>query len=163
MLAFNYHHLLVGVDGSKTAAKAVKKAIAVAKRNAAKLTIVAVINNRDFIGVSKSASIGFGNIDPTTIENLKRRFEKLVAEYAEQARAAGVTDVDALVTYGDPKSLLATELVTEHHVDAIVIGATGVNFFSRLTLGSTAAFVIAHAPCDVFVVHRDRKKLTRDL
>ncbi|EEI18424.1 universal stress protein [Lentilactobacillus hilgardii] len=157
MLEFNYHNILVGVDGSKTAAKAVKKAIAVAHRNSAKLFIVAVINNRDFIGVSKSASIGFGNIDPSTIESLKENFEKLVNGYAKQAKDAGLTSVEAFVTFGDPKTELATEIVADKKIDAIVIGATGVNFFTRLTLGSTAAFVIAHAPCDVFIVHRPKK------
>lgn len=158
MLEFNYHWILVGVDGSKTAAKAVKKAIAIAHRNAAKLYIVAVINNRDFIGVSKSASIGFGNVDPSTIENLKNNFENLVQGYVDEAKKAGVSEVAGFVSYGDPKTQLATEIVADKKIDAIVIGATGVNFFTRLTLGSTAAFVIAHAPCDVFIVHRDKKK-----
>ncbi|EHL99053.1 universal stress family protein [Lentilactobacillus parafarraginis F0439] len=156
MLAFNYQNILVGVDGSKTAGKAVSKAIQVAKHNGAKLYVVAVINDREFIGVSKSASIGFGNVDPSTIEAIKTRFENLVASYAKQAKDVGV-NTEAFVTFGDPKTILATKLVAEKQIDAIVIGATGVNFFTRLTLGSTAAFVIAHAPCDVFVVHRDRK------
>ncbi|GEP22909.1 universal stress protein [Lentilactobacillus diolivorans] len=154
MLEFNYTNILVGVDGSKTSIKAVTKAIAVAKRNQAKLIIAAVINDREFMGVSKAASIGFGNIDPSTIDALKLRYEKMVARYADQARAVHV-NVKTIVTFGDPKTVLSKRLVDEEDVDAIVIGATGVNFVSRLMLGSTASFVIAHAPCDVFVVHRD--------
>ncbi len=52
MLNFNYSNILVGIDGSKTAAKAVKKAISIAEHNHAKLTIVAVINDREILGVA---------------------------------------------------------------------------------------------------------------
>lgn len=66
-------------------------------------------------------------------------------------------EVNAFVTSGDPKNKLAHELVDQEGIDAIVVGATGANFVDRMTMGSTASFIIAQAPCDVFVVHRDRQ------
>ncbi|GHP13049.1 universal stress protein UspA [Lentilactobacillus fungorum] len=156
MLEFNYQTILVGVDGSKTADKAVSKAIAIANRNAARLVIATVINNRDIIGVSKTARLGFGNVSPETIDRLKNHYQRLVDKYAKQAEDSGVK-VKTIVTTGDPKTVLAREIVLAENIDAIVIGATGANFVGRVTMGSTAAFVIAQAPCDVFVVHRDRQ------
>ncbi len=156
MLEFNYKNILVGVDGSKTAENAAQKAISIAKRNKAKLYVAAIINNREFMGVSKKASIGFGSADPSTIDDFKQRFEKMATRDVQLALDAGV-QAQAIVTFGDPKAELAKRLVDEYDIDAIVIGATGVNVVSRLMLGSTAAFVIARAPVDVFVVHRDRK------
>lgn len=154
MLDFNYSNILVGIDGSKTAAKAVRQAITIAEHNHAKLTIVAIINDREILGVSKAALIGFGNVNQTTIDEVKSRFQRLVHKYELMAKDRGL-DVSAFVTSGDPKNKLAHELVDDEHVDAIVVGATGANFVDRMTMGSTAAFVIAQAPCDVFVVHRD--------
>lgn len=57
MMDFNYSNILVGIDGSKTAAKAVKQAIIIADHNHAKLTIVAVINDREILGVLKPLSL----------------------------------------------------------------------------------------------------------
>ena len=156
MLEFNYTNILVGVDGAKTAAKAVNKAITIAEHNGAKLTIAAVINDRDIIGVSKSALLGFGSINPGAVDELKERYTRLVAKYAGRAKEHGI-DVKTVVTSGDPKTVLARDIVADEKIDAIVIGATGANFVGRVTMGSTAAFVIAQAPCDVFVVHRDPK------
>ena len=36
--------------------------------------------------------------------------------------------------------------------DRIVIGSTGQNALERILMGSTAAKVVAHAPCEVTVV-----------
>jgi nucleotide-binding universal stress UspA family protein len=36
--------------------------------------------------------------------------------------------------------------------DRIVIGSTGMNAIERILMGSTAAKVVAHAPCEVTVV-----------
>ncbi len=154
MLDFKYSNILVGIDGSKTAAKAVRQAITIAEHNHAKLTIVAIINDREILGVSKAALIGFGNVNQSTIDEVKSRFQRLVHKYELMAKDRGLA-VSAFVTSGDPKNKLAHELVDDEHVDAIVVGATGANFVDRMTMGSTAAFVIAQAPCDVFVVHRD--------
>lgn len=149
MLEFNYTNILVGVDGSKTAAKAVAKAISIAEHNKAKLTIAAIINDREIIGVAKSALLGFGSINPSAVDELKGRYNRLVAKYASQARERGIT-VKTLVTSGDPKTLLARDIVADEGIDAIVIGATGANFVNRVAMGSTAAFVISQAPCDCF-------------
>ena len=36
--------------------------------------------------------------------------------------------------------------------DRIIMGATGMNALERVMMGSTAAKVVAHAPCEVTVV-----------
>ncbi|WP_283678155.1 universal stress protein [Lentilactobacillus sp. Marseille-Q4993] len=155
---FNYHHVLVGVDGSKAAEKAVRKAIIIAQHNQAKLTIATVINDRKMIGVSKSATLGFGNINPTNVEELKQSFEKLVSGYAKQATEQGV-EVDTIIASGDPRTTLATDLPSENDYDAIVVGATGVNLVGRMIMGSTASYVVTNAKVDVFVVRTDQKDL----
>ena len=40
----------------------------------------------------------------------------------------------------------------EGKFDRIVIGSTGQNALERILMGSTAAKVVAHAPCEVTVV-----------
>ncbi len=49
----------------------------------------------------------------------------------------------------------------EHDVDLILVGATGLNMIGRMIVGSTAAYVIRQADCDVMVIKTDEnnKKL----
>ncbi|WP_252893772.1 universal stress protein [Lentilactobacillus senioris] len=57
----NYNRILVGgVDESQTASLAVDRAIMMAKTDEAKLIIASVINDREIMGVSKKAILGFG-------------------------------------------------------------------------------------------------------
>ena len=39
--------------------------------------------------------------------------------------------------------------------DLIVVGATGLNAIGRMIVGSTSAYIVRQAPCDVTVVKTD--------
>ncbi|UDM32543.1 universal stress protein [Lentilactobacillus laojiaonis] len=149
-----YTNILVGIDGSEISELALNKAIKVAKENKSKLLIASVINERDILGSIKPASVGFGSVTVNNIEEIKERTENMLNKYLNRAKEAGV-EANTLVSYGNPKVELATKIVEENQIDAIFIGATGVNnVISRLSLGSTAEFIIAHALVDVLVVHK---------
>lgn len=53
--------------------------------------------------------------------------------------------------HGDPKRSII-EFAKENDIDLIVIGATGRGAIERTLIGSTTAYVVNHAPCNVMVV-----------
>lgn len=148
-----YHRIIVGVDGSKQADRAIQKAIAAARRNEATLYIVNVLNLGKLIGLG-TAELGFGSVNPEALDDVKFRTERLVAKYRDQALAAGVSQVEMHVTYGNPKLELAKHMPQLFDADLIVLGATGANVVERMMLGSNASYVVANAPCDVLIVRQ---------
>lgn len=150
----NYQRIIVGVDGSKQAGRAVKKAIAVAKRNEASLYIVSVLNLNKLIGIGH-AQFGFGAIDQEMLDDVKLKMESLVAKYRDEADEAGVQHVEMHVTFGNPKSELAHNLPALFDADLIVLGATGANVVERMLMGSNASYVVANAQLDVLIVRTD--------
>lgn len=139
-----YRKILVPLDGSNQSKAAFKKAIAVAKRNHAALTLLNVIDIRAYQGVVAD--------DPVLTQEATKRTNKMLAEYARQAFAEGVQQVDTRIEYGSPKSIISYEVPESEHTDLIMIGATGLNAIERLVIGSVSEYVIRHAPCDVMVV-----------
>lgn len=148
----NYNRILVGVDQSQTANLAVNRAIMMAKIDEAQLIIASVINDREIMGVSKKAILGFGAATPDQVNRVKDEVSTMIQRYVQRATDSGV-DVESVITLGDPRGELANKIAAQYDVDLIVVGATGVNLVGRMMLGSTADYVIRNAQCDVFVVH----------
>ena len=120
-----YRKILVGTDGSKTAAKAVDRAVDVAKSHQASLTILSA-----------------GRAD---------RGEQVVA--AEAARHAGSgVDIDTRVVDDEPTAALVNA-AQEGGYDLLVMGNRGMTGISRFfTLGSVPNKVSHHLPCTLLIV-----------
>lgn len=58
---------------------------------------------------------------------------------------------------GNPKTLLAKDIPIREKADLIMVGATGLNTFERLLIGSTSEYILRHSKVDMLVV-RDSKK-----
>ena len=144
-----YQNIMVAVDGSHEAELAFEKGINVALRNNSRLTIAHVIDTRALQSVS--------TFDAEVYEELQADAKKLMDEYAQKAKEAGVTDVVTIVEMGNPKTLLATDIPDEQKVDLIMVGATGLNAFERLLVGSSSEYILRHAKVDLLVV-RDKEK-----
>lgn len=154
----SYQKILVGIDGSKQSAMAFDKAVEVAKQNNAKLYLLSVINGERYPSTGAS---GYGFIDHSIYESAVETMNKRLSEYKQKAEKAGIKDVSVDVEIGNAKLELAEHYPAENDIDLIVIGATGLNVVGRLIVGSTAAYTIREAPCDVTVVKTDmdNKKL----
>ncbi|PWG01083.1 universal stress protein [Levilactobacillus bambusae] len=151
MSAKRYQTILVGVDGSRQAHRALQKAVAIAVRNQARLCIATVMNGGQFVGLG-ATEIGFGYVDQKAMDEVRANMATLVSRYADQAREAGVTKVETSVLYGSPKTILAHDLPEEKQADLIIVGATGANVVERMFLGSTASYITTHAVSDVLIV-----------
>lgn len=92
------------------------------------------------------------SFDDTMVEAVSDETRKSLEKYKAQAIEAGVKNVDYLIEYGSPKSLIAKDVPNEVNADLIVIGATGLNAVERLVIGSVTEFVTRSAKVDVLVV-----------
>lgn len=146
----SYNDVLVGIDGSKQSMMAFHKAIDLAKRNEAKLHLLSVVNGEHY-----PTAAGYGIIDRDMYDAAVERMKKTLAKLVDEAKEKGLNDVDSTVMVGNAKIALTDQYPKNHDVDMIVVGATGLNMIGRLIVGSTAAYVIRHVPCDVTVVKTD--------
>lgn len=119
-----YERILVGTDGSATAAKAVDRAAELAKAAGASLTIVCV-----------------GPQD---------RGREILD--GEAARLAGTgVPITTEVREGDPASVLVD--LGEDGYDLLVVGNRGMSGAARFFLGSVPNKVSHHARCSLLIVH----------
>ena len=76
----------------------------------------------------------------------------------KRAKDAGLHNVATVIEMGNPKVLLAHDIPEQEGVDLIMVGATGLNAFERLLVGSSSEYILRHAKVDLLVV-RDKINL----
>ena len=138
----SYKKILVAVDGSTSSTNAFNEALNVAERNDAKLFILTVVDFKFSIG------------DPAFINDALRfhlnnaeiELEQLVAN-SKVSRLYYETKIDS----GNPKRKII-DYALENQVDLIMLGATGRGAVEQAIVGSTTAYVVNHANCNVMVV-----------
>lgn len=139
-----YNNILVAIDGSEGANLAFKKAIAVAKRNDAKLYIVHVVDTRAFQP--------YESFDKGVTDSVKDEATNILTKCEKDAHNQGVTNVETLIKYGSPKKAISTDIPESKNIDLIILGATGLNAIERFFIGSVSENVIRVAKCDVLIV-----------
>lgn len=139
--------IVVGVDDSDSAGKALAWAVEEAKLRGAEVEVVhAWVEPAVF---SYSAP-------PITLEEMQDAFEKQAEAEVEESIAAVVGDDDpgveisSTVTYGTAAKVLV-EAASD--ADMLVVGSRGRGGFKGLLLGSVSAQCAHHAPCPVVIVH----------
>lgn len=147
-----YTNILVGIDGSKQSEMAFKKAVNIAKRNQATLNLLSVVNGTKD---SSSGTVTYGFIDRSMYDKATKKLTDELAKLKKQAEDAGLTKVNTDVLIGNAKVELTTGYVKKNKIDMIVVGASGLNVVGRMIVGSTTAYVVRQAPCDVVVVKTD--------
>lgn len=142
-----YKQILVPVDGSYEAELAFKKGVSVAVRNDAALHLIHVIDTRAFQNIS--------SFDTSMVEQVTDTAKETLDKYVQEAKAAGLQNIDYSIEYGAPKTVIAKEIPENLNIDLIMIGATGLNAVERLLIGSVTEYVTRTALCDVLVVRTD--------
>lgn len=140
----NYENVVIAVDGSKASEKAFNKSVEIAKNNDSKLIIAHIVDTRTFATAEA--------YDKSLSERAEKYARDLLNEYVENAKEAGVEDVELVLKYGSPKVAISKEVAPENDADLIVIGATGLNAVERFLIGSVSESVARYAKCDVLIV-----------
>lgn len=136
----SYKKIAVALDFSDQSKRAFHQAINVAIENGATLQLAHVIDTRSFGSIAA--------YDLNYAEKLKAQSVSDIEKYKNEAKAAGVKDVEVFVEEGSPKSIL-TQLPD---VDLIICGASGYNAIEKMILGSVADRIVRLAKYDVLVV-----------
>ena len=143
-----FSRIVVGTDGSDTAAEAVRQAIDLAKLAGAQLSIVSAyepIPRRRVEEERESAPRDVQyEIGPREDVNL------VLDAAAASARKEGL-EVQTHPVEGEPAEAIL-DVAEETKADLIVVGNKGMTGARRFLLGSVPNNVSHHAPCSVIIV-----------
>lgn len=152
-----YRNILVAVDDSVKSKLAFKSAVETALAFNAKLTICHIKKN----------TIIYTPIDPTGMlatthifnQDLSSYMDEELEKYKEEAKKAGVKDIEVVQTYSSSPGLAIAEVIAPgYEVDLIVCGASNKSGFDRFLLGSVSLDIVKHAKCDVNVIRNGGSK-----
>lgn len=133
--------VLIPIDNSEQSRKALERGLELAEKQGAEITIMTVM-----------PAAG------TTLDEMRNIQQKLAAEYqswldeAKKLFTSKGIQVDTILEEGLTAANNIIRRAEEDKFDRIVMGATGMSALARILMGSTAAKVTAHAPCEVTVV-----------
>jgi nucleotide-binding universal stress UspA family protein len=143
-----FTRIVVGTDGSETAAEAVRQAIDLARLSKAELNIVSA-----FEPVSKRRIKHEQQDAPADVQyeiNPREDVNLVLEAAATSAKQEGI-DVRTHPVEGNPAdAILNTAEKVE--ADLIVVGNKGMAGARRFVLGSVPNNVSHHAPCSVIIV-----------
>jgi nucleotide-binding universal stress UspA family protein len=143
-----YQRILVPIDGSATAERALQEAIKLAAGKA-KLRLIYVIEETYPLDAE-----GYAYIDYTALQDAVRHTgRRALAQAAEKARQSGTeSETGLLETGGKRVAAVIDDDARQWAADLIVIGTHGRSGISRLLLGSVAEGVVRGASVPVLLV-----------
>lgn len=137
--------IVVGTDGSETAAEAVRRAAGLAKAFSSALHVVSAYGTE---------STPDALVDPPDLGDwvlgLEVEVRALLAGIAEELAADGLK-VHTHAVPGHPVPAIL-DVVGAADADVVVVGNKGMQGATR-TIGSVPNSIAHRAPCDVFIVH----------
>lgn len=142
-----FSRILVAVDGSPFAERALAQAVDLSKKYEAKLVIVHVVLRR-FYAVTPSEA---GVLATTVfVKEMESEGKKIIAKAEEVVKAAGV-EYECKLVQGVPADEIVRLAQTEK-IDLIVMGSRGLTEVRAFLLGSVSDKVTHHAKCPILVV-----------
>ncbi len=145
--------ILIPTDGSKTAAKAARFAVDLAKRLKSGVTILSVVDQRPYFPPAMPAAAASLRIPEPIDDYLREAAETAAAEVKAVCSKAGVRSKVVLKT-GHPVEEIIKEAV-KAKADLIVMGSHGHSALAAAVLGSVTYGVIhKDSKVPVLVVRR---------
>ena len=139
--------ILVPIDGSRHSQESLKIAAHFAKTAGAKACIIHITPSVSDIDLELSPSDR-----DRLLESMKKRGEEILRKGADSLRSAGAGDVSSVLTTAESTAHEIVNYAEREKIDLIVIGSKGTGTSPRFLLGGTAARVVRHSPCCVYVV-----------
>jgi len=143
-----FTRIVVGTDGSDTAAEAVRQAIDLAKLTGAQLSVVSA-----YAPIPKRRVEEEREAAPRDVqyEIGPREDVNLVLDAAAAAARKEGVEAQTHPVEGDPAEAIL-DVAEETKADLIVVGNKGMTGARRYLLGSVPNNVSHHAPCSVIIV-----------
>ncbi|MCK8624572.1 universal stress protein [Apilactobacillus xinyiensis] len=139
----DFKKILVAVDDSDDAILAFKYAIERAKKDNASLTIVSVLEDED-MNIYQALTKDY-------IHGERSELEQHVLDYQKQAQAAGVKDVNVIVSEGVAGETIVKDVIPHVDPDLLIIGSESKKGIAK-HFGSQAAYMAKYAPISVMVI-----------
>lgn len=152
-----YKQILVPVDGSETANKALRAALDLAKNSGGRVRAIHVIEELAYV----SGYEQFGAYTEDLLNAMQEAGKKILQDAMMRAHSAGV-EADNLL-FDSVSGRLAEVVATaarEWNADLIVVGTHGRRGVGRMLLGSGAEQIIRLAPVPVLVIRSGTESST---
>lgn len=143
----SYQTLLLGIDASEPAQKALDHALALARVLSARLLVLHIVDTPTARGLN---ILSLNLFSKSISDEIAREGTEAATAAVARARELGI-EVEGLAGEGKPGQQIC-RVAAEHGVDIIVLGATGRSNLEDVILGSVSEYVVDHATCPVLVV-----------
>ena len=140
--------ILVAVDGSETANKALIRAKQIGRAFNSEITIIYVmedVSSRYAINITDSQTYK----DPLNVV-FKKHAEEVLVDAMEEFKDYD-NKVDTLIEHGNP-AFKILDFSEKGNYDLIIMGSRGLGPFSRAVMGSVSNKVVHHAKMSVLIV-----------
>ena len=139
-----YDKILIAVDGSVQSEKALQEGLEIAKRNDATVYLAWIINDVELT----TSAYAFTKL----LQDEREYVDDFLTKKIIEAKAFGVENIQPIIDVGSPKRKIAVDIPEEFEINLIILGSTGKGAITQALIGSTTAFVVNHAVCNVLVV-----------
>ena len=139
----DFNRIILAVDGSSYATKAVKKAISLAKLNGVEIVALYVVDTPRL-----TQTIPYDTVSTPWEAILTKKGNEVLNNVEKMGKVAGVTVIKKLVE-GIPEEVIINEGKKD---DLIVMGCKGLTGLDRLLMGSVCEKVSHHAKAPVLIV-----------
>ena len=143
-----FRSIVVGTDGSETAAKAVRQAAELARSVGGVLEVVSAYEPVAASRLRRERSEAPEDVQ--WMVNAREDVEASLQAAVAEAEAIGV-QCNTYARQGDPADAIL-DVAEERHADLIVVGNKGMTGAKRFLLGSVPNKVSHHAPCSVLII-----------
>lgn len=150
----NVKKIVVGYDFSETAKAALLKAMELADRFQAKLSVIHAISPEIASPFVPAVELDLGKI-------VEKNLQQQLLDFVKQS-GHHVPDVSVQVVQGVPHACLIAEAAAQS-ADLIVVGSHSRSAMGRFFLGSQALKVVRHAPMAVYVNHADANRAVQKI
>ena len=142
-----FKHILIPVDGSPTAQKAVETAAGLAKAFGSSVTAIYVIDPYPFTGLGSDFAYGQAEYLSAAAIEAKEATEAAQKALEQVGVSVNISVVEAHAAW---RGILET--AAKVGADLIVMGSHGRHGLEKMVLGSVAQRVLSHSTLPVFVV-----------
>jgi nucleotide-binding universal stress UspA family protein len=141
-----FRNILVSVDGSPHADRALNEAIDLASLSGARLTILT--------GIRRPSSWAYSPATVATCASLEADFEREAKQVLTDAvgRVPETVPVTTVLTHEPIREALLHRVDAGHH-DLLVMGSRGRGALSASLLGSVSHYALNHCPIPVLIMH----------
>lgn len=145
--------ILVAIDGSDYAKKAITTGCDIAKQYTADLTLIHVMTRVGSAVVPESLReyVNMEHVQITDHDLLQGVAEQILEQGTNQAQEQGVSSATTTLEVGNPAHKIA-DYAKQNDIDLIVIGSRGLSDLGGLLLGSVSHKVAHLAACSCLLV-----------